>query len=174
MMINRGMWHHIVTHCQSKRGVLLELGSGETSAKFVEYGLKVYSVEHDEKWLGKYPGVNYIHAPLVPYEMSGTKLDYFTRMNCEALWYDPKILKKQLPLHYDALLLDGPTRPHRIGFGYFWNLFRSDVPWFADDMSRPEWFRVMLWVVRDRGIDTFPPIYGIDTPHAWCKVEVKC
>ena len=166
--VNKGMFHHIVTACQGGSGVLVELGSGETSAHFVDVGLTVYSIEHDEEWIGKYKGVNYIYAPLVPIIV--TDFEYFKKMDCKPEWYDIDKIVDQLPREYDALLLDGPQRKYRVNFWYNAHLFRCDVPWFADDMNRPEWFRALYWTCRDRGMDTFPEINGIDTKHAWTKI----
>ena len=170
--INKGMFHHILTQCHAGGSVLVELGSGETSAKFVEHGLTVYSIEHDEKWLGKYPGVNYIHAPLVP--TYGKIHEYFTGPgNCSTYWYNRKFVEAGLPEHYDALLLDGPPRSYRPMFLYNWHCFRTDVPWFADDLSRPEWYRALLWLSRDRGLDTFPEVQGLQSEHMWCKIPAQ-
>ncbi|MCI0560002.1 MAG: hypothetical protein MN733_16050, partial [Nitrososphaera sp.] len=175
MAINKGMFHHIVTHCQSRRGVLLELGSGETSAKFVEYGLTVYSIEHDPNWIGKYLGVNYIPAPLVKQEV--VMSEYWAKNGIEPYWYDVNAIysgiEHIMPDGYDALLLDGPLRKYRPLFHWNKNVFSRKVPWFADDMLRPEWVRALLWTCRDRGMSTFPEIQGIDTSHAWVCIPAQ-
>ena len=50
---------------------------------------------------------NYIHAPLV-------KLDYDEEI---VEWYDPDIIKENLPENYDLILIDGPAgKKGRTGF----------------------------------------------------------
>jgi len=164
--INKGCWHHVLTTV-GEGGTLLELGSGETSQRFVNYGLKVYSIEHDPEWVGKYPGVNYIYAPLVRQDEEDFH-PYFLRMDCVPEWYDHTIVHNAIKdLKYDALLLDGPQRKYRPGFFYNHAMFDTSVPWFADDMNRPEWFRALLWTAVERGLDSFPEIHGVQTDHAW-------
>jgi len=167
MNVNKGMYHHIITACHAGNGVLLELGSGETSRLFVEHGIKVYSVEHDTTWLGKYEGVNYIHAPLVP--QNDVKHEYFQK-TANPYWYDHNVLAKELPEEYDVLLLDGPPRMFRPMFFYNWAMFRTDVPWFADDLNRPEWYRALLWTCRERGLSTFPEVRGLGSGHEWVVI----
>lgn len=172
MNINRGMWHHILT-AVGEGGTLLELGSGVTSQEFVDYGLKVYSIEHDPEWIGRYPGVNYIHAPLVQ-DTTSPFHDYFRKMDCVPEWYDHTIVHEAIKdLKYDALLIDGPQRKYRPMFFYNHAMFNPTVPWFADDMSRPEMYRALLWTARERGMSEFPIIHGIDTAHAWVKFPAQ-
>ena len=171
MNINKGMFHHIITACQSGNGVLVELGSGETSAKFVEQGLTVYSIEHDPAWIGKYPGVNYIPAPLIKYAVNMP--EWFTKVGVEPEWYDVQAIYDGIPDKYDALLIDGPARKYRPMFHWNEGAFNSKVPWFADDVNRPEWYRALLYTCRDRGLSTFPEIQGILTNHAWIKIPAR-
>jgi hypothetical protein len=168
--INKGMWHHILTTV-GPGGTLLELGSGETSQLFVDHGLKVYSIEHDPEWVGKYPGVNYIHAPLVEFDPEDLH-PYFKRMDCLPAWYDHTKVHEAIDgLKYDALLLDGPQRKFRVNFFLNHAMFDGSVPWFADDLKRPEWYRALMWTATERGRESFPEIHGLQTPHAWCKFE---
>jgi len=171
MNINKGMFHHIITACQSGNGVLVELGSGETSAKFVEMGLTVYSIEHDPQWIGKYPGVNYIPAPLV--KQAVALPEFFTKCSIVPEWYDVQAIYDGIPAKYDALLIDGPQRRYRPLFHWNKGAFHRKVPWFADDMARPEWYRAMLWTCRDRGFSTFPEVHGIQTDHAWICIPAQ-
>jgi hypothetical protein len=190
MMINKGLWHHILTQV-GPGGTLLELGSGETSQMFVDYGINVYSIEDDPDWIGKYPGVNYIHAPLVniadnckrlgmSLNIDSGPLVYFLGPGqCEPMWYDISklpnvsgIAGSDTPfIHYDALLLDGPRRRFRPMFHLFWPLFNPGVPWYADDMARPEWYRALLWTAKERNMTTFPEIKGLGPDgHEWCCI----
>jgi hypothetical protein len=49
-----------------KGSTILELGSGETTIKMCE-DYTVYSIEHDEKFVGLAEKSNYIHAPIKHY-----------------------------------------------------------------------------------------------------------
>lgn len=104
---------------------LLELGSGWASEEFSKY-YTVYSIEHDQDWVDKYT-TNYIYAPIT----NG--------------WYDVEILKKELPAHYDLILVDGP--PGWIGRGGFYtylSLFNTNVPIIFDDVNRPAEYELMV------------------------------
>jgi hypothetical protein len=46
----------------SQGDAVLEFGSGQTTKIFKDMGFDVYSVEEDEEFVGRYEGVNYIHA----------------------------------------------------------------------------------------------------------------
>lgn len=97
---------------------ILELGSGDVSTWHLSENYCLTSVEDDERYLYKYPS-RYIHAPLV----DG--------------WYSVDILKKELPEHYDLILVDGPTGSEpRTGFLRHWNLFLPGVPVVIDDTWR--------------------------------------
>lgn len=84
------------THLQMG-AVVVELGSGEGTALLVDMCGKVYSIEHDPRWVGHAKGANYIHAPIV----DG--------------WYSPTAIKAGLPDRIDCLIVDGP--PGDIGRG---------------------------------------------------------
>lgn len=106
-----------------KKATILELGSGRSTQEFCKY-YKMYSVEHNEKWLNKSDST-YIHAPIKQY--SGYK------------WYDIEVLKEKLPTEYSLLIVDGPPGSiGRMGFVYSYDLFHNDVPIVVDDVSRPE------------------------------------
>lgn len=78
--------------------VLLEFGSGQTTKIFKDMGLDVYSIEEDEEFVGRYEGVNYIHAPIDP----------------ETSWYDlDSILEYNLPEKIAYIVVDGPTTSRR-------------------------------------------------------------
>ncbi len=80
---------------------MLELGSGWASQKLSEH-YTVYSIEHNEKWVGKY-NTHYIYAPI----KNG--------------WYDTSIISKEAPKDYDLILIDGPTGDIGRG-GFYTNL----------------------------------------------------
>ena len=98
---------------------ILELGSG-TGTIELSTVYNVYSVEHSKHYLGLAPKANYIYAPIVNY------------------WYDVNTLQRQLPHHYDLLLVDGP--PGHIGRNGFYSnlaLFNTQLPIIIDDANRP-------------------------------------
>lgn len=98
---------------------ILELGSGDGTAFLCERW-KVHSVEHDHRFVGMHPS-RYIYAPIV----DG--------------WYNPRVLRRELPSEYDLLLVDGP--PGRIGRRSLLDhlaLFRDDVPFLVDDTHRAQ------------------------------------
>lgn len=113
---------------------VLELGSGSGSQAMHELGATVTSVEHDEAYVLKYPDVNYIHAPIV----NG--------------WYDTKVLREQLPAHYDVVVVDGP--PGAIGRGGLFSnldLFDTSKPFIFDDVHRPAEQELLFKVARYLG-----------------------
>ncbi len=105
---------------------MLELGSGTMTEEFCKR-YTVYSVEHDPNWVGKYSS-NYIYAPLKEHKI--------IRGYTGGFWYDPDILRKELPKKYDFLLIDGPPTPNRSGIVKYLNLFYTDCPIAIDDIHR--------------------------------------
>lgn len=96
---------------------ILELGSGWGSGELSKY-YTVYSIEHDPAWVGRY-NTHYIYAPI------------------KHGWYDIEVLKKELPQHYDLIIVDGP--PGTIGrwhFSTYLTLFKATVPIIFDDVNR--------------------------------------
>jgi hypothetical protein len=115
-----------------ERGTLLEMGSGWASGEFSKY-YTVFSVEHAEQWLNKYP-TNYIYAPI----KNG--------------WYDVKILQASLPQNYNCILIDGPTgKIGRYGFYHNLDLFKKDVPYIFDDVDRTAEYVLMADVAEVMG-----------------------
>lgn len=106
---------------------MLELGSGWSSQKFSEH-YTVYSIEHNEKWVGKY-NTHYIYAPI----KNG--------------WYDISILSKKLPKNYDLILIDGPTGDiGRGGFYLHLDLFNTNTIMIFDDVNRKPEYELMVLV----------------------------
>ena len=119
------MFRHILDVLPDGKTVL-ELGSGWGSSQLAKH-YKVYSIEHDSTYVGKYPDVNYIHAELDPYTE----------------WDDTDGLAGKLPKDYDMIIVDGPSggmvvngeklKTSRSGFNKNIDLFKTDVPIFWDD-----------------------------------------
>jgi len=114
--ISKEMFDWIVKNFP-ENSVILELGSGSGTKELVKK-YKVYSVEHDETWVGFEPKSNYIFSPLV----NG--------------WYDTEILKKEIPQDYDLLLIDGPPGGLRKNIFKNLNLFKKDITIIIDDTNR--------------------------------------
>jgi len=104
-----------------KGDTVLELGGGAASTPALASRFTVYTVEHDPKYLYLYPST-YIHAPLV----NG--------------WYSREVLEKQIPKHYDLVLVDGPPGDgdNRSIILENFDLFNFHVPYVVHDVHRPE------------------------------------
>jgi len=106
-----------------KGSTILELGSGRGSTQSLCHEYKMYSIEHDKKWLNRFDS-SYIYAPIK---------DGF---------YDREVLKKELPTEYELILVDGPPRKidgkkiGRKGFGENLDLFNTDCIIIFDDSDR--------------------------------------
>lgn len=129
---------------------MLEFGSGPGTSRFVEK-FKVYSIEHDIKYLGKEPRSTYVHAPI-------TLLENGVR------WYDKEIVLKFVEnLEYDLILVDGPTgKIGRQGLKSVANKLKTkEIPIIFDDVNRPAEFQLMNEVagILDRDYTIFT---GVD------------
>lgn len=110
-------------------GTILELGSGWASGQLSKY-YTVYSIEHNLEWMDLYE-TNYIYAPIVN------------------SWFDPEVLKKELPQSYDLILIDGPPGPiGRYGFYTYLHLFNTKVPIIFDDTNRAPEMKLLVDVSR--------------------------
>jgi hypothetical protein len=105
---------------------ILELGSG-WSTNELSKNYTMHSVEHDEKFVGKYNST-YIHAPLKEHKK--------IKNHKHNIWYDADVLKKELKgVKYDLLLIDGPPGT-RSGFIKYIDLFDTSAIWIFDDSNR--------------------------------------
>ena len=100
---------------------IIELGSGFGTKELVK-NYKVYSIEQNVDWIDHVPESNYIYAPL------------------KGNWYDPDIIKSNIPSKYSAILIDGPQGEGRMGFMENLSLFSllNKVPIIIDDANRDE------------------------------------
>jgi len=137
-------------------GTILELGSGDGDAKLVP-NYSVYAIEHDEVWLNKVPGVNYIHAPLAPIKPTRWHPHH-------GVWYDPSILKDIIPkLKYDLLIVDGPPGDvGRGGFLKYWDIFDRNVPFLMDDIHRFEEWKMLRVLSNKLGKSLLIPPTGTE------------
>lgn len=83
---------------------IVEFGSGESSRCLVEMGYEVYSIEENEDFTNRHPGVNYIFAPIDP----------------ETGWYQTEHVLPQLPEDIHVLVIDGPASGDRTQFVSLW------------------------------------------------------
>lgn len=106
----------------------LEFGSGYGSSLVSKF-TNLFSVEHDETFLGKFSDVNYIYAPLE----SVRPLSGFD----ETSWYNAEVIKNNLPKNCNLVIVDGPPEKYgRSGLLRHLNLFSSKTIWVIDDVLR--------------------------------------
>jgi hypothetical protein len=115
-----------------KDGVILELGSGATTALIAQHR-KIYSIEDNPQYVGKYnKRENYIYAP-----------------QTKDSWYMPEALRR-LP-EYDVLFIDGPAHDNRMNvFARNMNLFDTKAHWFFDDTAHAAFEQGLQEVQRKR------------------------
>ena len=121
---------------------IIELGSGWGTGQLAKY-LEMFSIEHDSTFLNIHNS-NYIHSPIKKHSDSTFPDDKG--------WYDPVVLKSQLPKEYDLVLVDGP--PGTIGrSGFYTNLdlFRKDVPIILDDVDREDELQLLRAIEQKLG-----------------------
>jgi len=116
-------------HSLLKRGsTILEFGSGYGSMDLSTH-YKLYSIEHDKKWLDLDIKTNYIHAPEVEIEtLPG---------HSHESWYCQNSILANIPKNYDLILVDGPnSKIGRSGLLNMLDQLNPDVPWIIDDTIR--------------------------------------
>lgn len=136
---------------------ILELGSGESTRQFKSHGYNVISVEHDPKFIGLVPGVDYIHAEIEKYEgRYDLPPSLKKRMTIKHHgWYNRRQLKKGLEKkNYDLILVDGPTRDiGRAGFVANFHLFHRNAIIIFDDMHRMDELYMARRIANEVGRD---------------------
>ena len=106
---------------------ILEFGSGHGSERLARR-YDVWSVEHDEEWLGITP-VNYVHAPIVDNEASSAV--------GEIGWYDPSALQESRPESVALIIVDGPPGSiGRTGLIAHIDLLPATEQFLIDDVDR--------------------------------------
>jgi hypothetical protein len=78
-----------------KNEIVVELGAGFVSTRFLRKRYDLWSVDEDLAYIGIYKNVNYIYAPI----------------DSKTNWY--KIKSEQLPSDFRLLLIDGPSGSER-------------------------------------------------------------
>lgn len=108
---------------------LLEFGSGYGSKLLSDY-CKVTSIEHNDEFVGLYPGVSYVPTTIVKHEPENqASLSY--------RWYDVKPISDIMADDYSILLVDGPPADvGREGILFHLDYFKSIPIWIVDDVLR--------------------------------------
>jgi len=98
---------------------ILEIGSGYGSGVLSTF-FDVTAIEHDSEWMGRFPGVRYVHAPI------------------SMGWY--RIAKGSIPTSYDLLIIDGPPSAvgARNGILSCLELFDWEATVLIDDLNRQD------------------------------------
>lgn len=129
--ISEGLYKYILS-ILPEGSSMIEFGSGWGSEQLSKH-YKVWSVEHNPKWLNKYE-TNYIYAPI------------------ENGWYSIQSIIEGLPKQYDLILVDGPTG--RIGRDKFFDhlaIFNTDATIIFDDVNRKREYNLMVKVANHLG-----------------------
>ena len=134
--IDESLFNWLKNNLESGK-ILLELGSGLTTEILCKI-YDLYSVEENIELINKYHN-NYIYAPI------------------KNNWYDLEILKNNLPLKVDAILIDGPAHGERKGFFNNIELFLNLNPSLLifDDVERKEDYESYLSIVNYLKINKF-------------------
>jgi hypothetical protein len=107
---------------------ILEFGSGYGSMSLSAH-YKLFSIEHDKKWLELDAKTNYIHAPEVEIEI----LPGYSHGS----WYCQDSILAEIPRNYDLILVDGPnSKIGRSGLLNMLDQLNPNVPWIIDDTIR--------------------------------------
>jgi hypothetical protein len=108
---------------------ILELGSGEGSARLAAAGFHMVCVEHDKTWVKRYSSLEYYHAPLRRHKpVAGFQSNQ---------WYDKDIMASTKTVDYSLIIVDGPPGDvGRSGFLKYFDLFKPGVPILFDDLHR--------------------------------------
>lgn len=124
----------LIAHVPS-RATVLELGSGEGTARLVRAFDRVFTVEHDPAYVGKIEGAHYIHAPIV----EG--------------WYAPGQIVTALAAagaQPDVVIVDGPPGSiGRAGLLCYPGIYKV-APLLVDDVHREAEGRLALELAEKR------------------------
>jgi len=113
-----------------ENSTILEFGSGYGSNE-IGKTRKIFSVEHDDRFVDIFPNVDYIYAPLKRKTILGS--------NVEADWYDTEAVISSLPEKTDLILVDGPpAKVGRMGIISVLDNFSDNAVWIIDDVLRTE------------------------------------
>lgn len=134
---------------------ILEFGSG-CGTKQMSKHYKMYSIENYKEWIDKYDST-YIYAPIKEYSSEAwwdeapfeapEGISHEGGGDKQKGWYDPEIVKNNLPKDYDLILIDGPNGMFgRGGFYKYLDWFKHDVPIIIDDVNRKAEEELMILV----------------------------
>ena len=125
---------------------ILELGSG-IGTDYLSKHYTMYSIENYLEWIDKYNST-YIFAPIESYNDKWTAPDLPGENSPkQSGWYNPELLKNNLPESYDLILVDGPNGMFgRGGFLKHIDIFNTNVPIIFDDIDRESEMQLMIKV----------------------------
>jgi hypothetical protein len=125
---------------------ILELGSG-IGTDYLSKHYTMYSIENYLEWVDKYNST-YIFAPIESYNDKWTAPDLPGEGTAkQSGWYNPELIKNNLPESYDLILVDGPNgRFGRGGFLKHIDMFNTNVPIVFDDIDRECEMQLMIKV----------------------------
>lgn len=136
---------------------ILELGAGESTNQFKAHGYNVISIEHDLKFIGLVPGVDYIHAEIEEYNDKYDLPPSFKKniTNTQTGWYNREQIKQGLTKkNYDLILVDGPPRTiGRTGFAANFTLFNRNAIIIFDDVHRKDELYMARRIANEVGKD---------------------
>jgi hypothetical protein len=129
-----------------KGSTILELGSG-IGTDYLSKHYKMYSIENYLEWVDKYDST-YIFAPIEFYNDKWTAPDLpGDDTSIQSGWYNPELVKNNLPESYDLILVDGPNGSFgRGGFLKHIDMFNTNVPIIFDDINRECEMQLMIKV----------------------------
>lgn len=163
-MSNLGGWaiqescYNFIKQILPEGKTILELGSG-LGTDYLSKHYKMYSIENYKEWINKYNST-YIYAPIKMYNDEWTTPDLPGEGSPKQIgWYDPEIVKNNLPVDYDLILVDGPNGSFgRGGFLKHLDWFNTNVPMVFDDINREPDRLLMVEVAKKIG----KPYYELD------------
>lgn len=130
----------------SEGSTILELGSG-IGTDYLSKHYTMYSIENYLEWVDKYNST-YIFAPIESYNDKWSAPDLpGEHAPKQSGWYNPELLKNNLPESYDLILVDGPNGMFgRGGFLKHIDMFNTNVPIIFDDIDRESEMQLMIKV----------------------------
>lgn len=151
-MNNLGKWaiqescYNFIREILPDGKTILELGSG-LGTDYLSKHYTMFSIENYPEWVNKYKS-SYIYAPIKKYNDIWTAPDLPGEGTDKQIgWYDPELIKGNLPDHYDMILVDGPNGMFgRGGFLKHIDLFNTVVPIIFDDINREAEYQLMIQV----------------------------
>lgn len=144
---------YVLEHCK-KGTIVVEFGSGHGSQKLADH-LELYSIEHDEDWLGL-TSSTYIHAPIKPNEHA-SKVG-------QSGWYDANIVLDHWPEGVELVIVDGPPGfIGRFGIMSIQDKLKKVGRIIIDDVDRPD--ELMLVEELSKSLEFSTQFFEVSEPR---------